>query len=204
MKLHDYWVSTNPTIKQGADFVAQLTKDDFYYYDKDGFELCDAERLLYQLNGIELSDCLNHLCCQQQWLDLDGVVVDHALILHRFNYSEQARDQLTQLRKTIPQVAWLLQTKQKWGFDLAVDAVSDKGDTFEVIHIEFDCHYYSAFMDQLSDIEDRIARMDWEQAAQQIWRRKYEWDNLKGFAQNNWKAEYLFGWDKAEYTEKAI
>jgi hypothetical protein len=30
------------------------------------------------------------------------------------------------------------------------------------------------------------------------------WLPLKGFAQNDWKAKYLLGWDKSEYTEKAV
>jgi hypothetical protein len=201
MKVFDYWLSANPTLRKA---VNEPLPRDFLYYDKDGFELCIAEQSYYIANDIQLDPCLNHLCCQQPWLSVEGAFTDHALILHRFDYSEEARKQLTLMHSTIPQAGWLLQTKQKWGYDLALDSVTDYGHMFEVIHIEFDTYDFVQFKEALEKVQEQIARMDWREASNQIWRNRDRWGHLKGFVQNHWKANYLFGWDKAEYTEKAI
>jgi hypothetical protein len=75
---------------------------------------------------------------------------------------------------------------------------------FEVIHIEYDSYDYDEFRDTMMYIEYRFFIMDWQLAAQKIWSLRDKWQHLKGFEQNHWKANYLIGWDKAEYTEKSV
>lgn len=200
-KINNFQLVANPTIRTWAEGI---TESDFFYYDKDGFELCEAERKLYQYNRVEMNSYLNHYCCQQHWLDVEGVIVDHALILHRYDYSEDARAQLSALKHRVPQAGWLLQTRQKWGFDLAIDSVTDYGHMFEVVHIEQDSYDFVNFKEDIAKIEQTIERIDWIEAARQIWHHRDKWMYLKGFYQNHWKADYLFGWKKAEYTEKSI
>ena len=40
--------------------------------------------------------------------------------------------------------------------------------------------------------------------ARKIIDSKPEWENLKGYAQNDWKAQNILGWSVAEFTEKAV
>ena len=197
------WIDSNPVLdKQVSD---ELVHNDFKFYDKDGFELCKAEQAFYKSNNITLNDCLNHTCCQQDWFTVEGknVFVDHALILHRFSYQAEARDQLMTMAIDIPLAGWLLQTRQKWGFDIAIDAVNDVGEMYEVIHIEYDSYFHDDFIEKMYHIKEQVERTDWETAALQIRKHTDKWQYLHGFHQNHWKAKYLFGWNKAEYTEKA-
>lgn len=201
----DYNLHSDPVCSEPAE---NLTPEDFRYYDKDGFELCLAEQKYYQASGHVLNDCLNHLCCQQPWFQLipgtAGLILDHALILHRCRYDGAARDQLRNFQAQMPQADWLLNTQAKWGFDFALDAVSEGGTMFEVLHIEYDHRDYHRFQDRLLVLEYQIRHTDWLHAAAQIWTKRESWQSLTGFEQNHWKAQFLLGWTKAEYTEKSL
>ena len=198
-----YWLERNPTLTKPT---GGLVQKDFLYYDKDGFELCTAEYAYYCANDINMHSCLNHTCCQQDWFAIEGesVFTDHALILHRYDFSGEAREQLISHSLSIPQANWLLQTNRKWGFDLAVDAIADNDAMYEVVHIEHDDYFFDSFEEKMIEVKEAVVRMDWERAASQVWSHREKWMYLKGFHQNHWKAKYLFGWNKAEYTEKAI
>lgn len=184
---------------------AAFTPADFQYYDKDGFELCKAESSYYFVNKVPLLNRLNHICCQSDWIQIqtDNVYTDHSLILHRYSFEDEAREQLLAWRHNVPQVDWLLQTRRKWGFDIAIDATNDLPSAFEVVHIEYDDCDFGSFLEKMAPTKEMIERTDWQQAARQVWYHRGQWEHLKGFAQNHWKARYLFGWDMAEYTEKA-
>lgn len=200
---NDFWFDSEPILREKAE---GLETEDFRYFDKDGFELCVAEQKFYKANNIHLDNSLNHPCCQQEWLNIksDDIFVDHALILHRFAYDGEASEQLKSIEKYAPQANWLLNAPMKWGFDLAVDSISSGRHMFEVVHIEYDSFFHHDFNDKLYYTFDQIERMDWTKAAQQVWHHRDEWMYLKGFHQNHWKSKYLFGWNKAEYTEKMI
>jgi len=201
LKVKLYDVYQNPCCYYTVD---DLVPTDFNYYDKDGFELNLAERKYYQQQGIELHDCLNHICNQIPWLaiDSDQLIIDHSMILHRANYGGAAVDQLERLKQQIPFARYLITTKQKWGFDFALDAcINDQ--LFEVIHIEYDDREHSRFVDKLNHIEQLLLNTDWLDAAQRILDQQDQWRNLVGYDQNHWKSNYLLGWERAEYTEKA-
>lgn len=180
--------------------------EDFRYYDKDGFELNHAEIGFYRAMGYKLSDSLNHHCFQQDWLKINsvGLYLDHCLILHRCGYNEEARAQLFNLRRKIPAASLVMNTIAKWGFDFALDAVDSDYNLYEVLHIECDYTSYNEFCKQLDKIQNKLIQIDWQDAAKQILSNKEKWNGLKGFEQNHWKANFLLGWDKAEYTEKTI
>lgn len=197
-----YQLISNPCCLNPVD---DLVAEDFYYYDKDGFELNIAEQKFYQQNNLPLNSCLNHYCCQQPWFKInsDKLILDHSLILHRARYIGQAYDQLAKLKSQWPLAEFLLQTKQKWGLDFALDAVIDE-TVFEVIHVEYDSYNYDFFSNKLIAFEQLIKHTDLIDAAERVWSQRDQWQHLKGFEQNHWKANYLIGWQRAEYTEKAI
>jgi len=194
---------------QCSKTVNDLIKDDFQYYDKDGFELNQAEQKFYAAMNYPIDFfCLNHRCYQEPWFLLERddlrLILDHSLILHRCEYVGAAAEQLKEIKRSIPTAGYLLNTRPKWGFDFALDAVTEDGEVFEVLHIELDSNDYTYFKTRMIMMEYLIRHTDWQDAACRVWDHRLEWQHLKGFRQNDWKAEFLLGWSKCEYTEKAV
>jgi hypothetical protein len=188
--------------------IKNLEISDFQYYDKDGFELNLAEQKFYRAMDFPINyPLLNHTCWQQPWFELErgdlGLILDHSMFLCRCSYERDAAQQLKKLKDTIPFADYLLRTKRKWGYDFALDAVRE-GTTFEVIHVEYDHNDFDYFRNHMIQFEWAVRHTDWQDAADRIWLQRDKWQHLKGFDQNHWKAEYLLGWSKAEYTEKAV
>ena len=187
--------------------VEELDKQDFDYYDKDGFELCLAEQKFYQAMNFPIDDpILNHTCWQETWFKLEednNLILDHCMFLCRSSFEQQALEQLIKLKPTHPRADLLIKTKPKWGFDFALDAVIN-GEVFEVLHIEYDHRHYEEFQSRMLQFDFKVRHTDWVDAAEQIYSMQSQWQHLKGFEQNHWKAKYLLGWNQAEYTEKAI
>lgn len=201
----DITLISNPVCTRSVD----LETRDFQYYDKDGFELNQAEQKFYAAMDYPINDpILNHRCWQQPWFRLErddlGLILDHAIFLCRCGYNGEALQQLKQLKSTVPTADYLMRTRAKWGFDFALDAVTPNGTVFEVLHIEFDSTDYDYFKNRMFAIEYAIRHTDWQSAADRVWSQRDQWESLKGFAQNDWKAHYLLGWTKCEYTEKAV
>jgi hypothetical protein len=126
------------------------------------------------------------------------------VVLYRCEYRGDAERQLAILKESVPQASLLLNTVAKWGFDFALDSIDEYGDLYEVVHIEYDTNIFLQFVDELNKICERIDSIDWHDAADYILRTKTEWQSLRGFAQNDWKARTLLHWSRAEFTEKAI
>jgi hypothetical protein len=205
-KRHDTRVSSNAVC---LNAVENLLPEDFNYYDKDGFELNVAEQKFYSAMGFPINyPILNHCCWQEPWFELEQgnktLLLDHSMILARCEY---ARDALAQIKEFVPLNPYaqlLTKVKSKWGFDFALDAVADNGAVYEVIHIEYDNYHYDIFNTRRLQFDYLVRHTDWEDAAQRIWQQRDKWVNLQGFEQNHWKANYLIGWEKAEYVEKAL
>lgn len=205
-KRFDVKIVSNPVCNEP---IYNIVAEDFKFYDKDGFELNQAEQKYYAMMKHPIDHpILNHRCWQEPWFALEQkdskLILDHSMILHRCSYEDHAAYQLAKLKKDIPEVDWLLNTPQKWGFDFALDAVSDDGKVFEVIHIECDSKDFDIFSTRMIAVEHTIRHVDWKDAAERIWNHRDQWQNLKAFTQNDWKAEFLLGWKKAEYTEKSL
>lgn len=201
----DVHLTSNPVCSKSVEI---LDKQDFYYYDKDGFELNQAEQKFYRAMEYPLNDTiLNHCCWQEPWFELQpnitDLILDHSIFLCRCSYKGDALEQLLKLKKEIPASDYLIRTQAKWGYDFALDAVR-RDQVFEVIHIEYDHKNYELFRNHMLEFDYRIRHTDWNDAADQIWAMRHKWEGLTGFEQNHWKANYLLGWSRAEYTEKAI
>jgi hypothetical protein len=202
---HDITLKSNPVC---LNAVNNLTEEDFWYYDKDGFELNRAEQKFYAAMNYPIHyPLLNHTCWQEPWFELDkraeGLILDHSMFLCRANYAGAALDQLEKLSQTYPLADYLSRTRAKWGYDFALDAVREN-HTFEVLHVESDRNTYDGFVDSMINFEWTVRHTDWQDAADRVWQHRDQWENLKGFEQNHWKAEFLLGWRRAEYTEKAV
>ena len=202
LAVHDYTIIKDPVcIKPNYNI---LDAEDFRYYDKDGFELNRAEIGFYKASGYKLNNSLNHYCFQQNWMAIDHakLYLDHCLILHRCRYRQEAYEQLYNLRRRIPAASHIMNTRAKWGFDFALDAVDQDSNLYEVLHIECDYTSHDEFLQELDRTQKRVSEIDWLDAAQRVLSAREQWTNLKGFEQNDWKAKFLLGWNKSEYTEK--
>ncbi len=203
---HQVKLMSNPSCEKP---VQELDSKDFQYYDKDGFELNQAEQKFYAAMGHPINDpILNHHCWQETWFELESdklnLILDHSMFLCRCNYEKEAAEQLQKLKQHIPLADYLLKTKRKWGFDFALDAVAQDGSVFEVLHVEYDHYDYEQFKNRMICFEYTVRHTDWQDAAVQVWNQRDQWQTLTGFDQNHWKAGYLLGWKQAEYTEKTI
>lgn len=207
----DYDLNPNPrcVVSPKRILRGDLTQNDFAFYDKDGFELTLAERVFYRCNGHPVKVCLNHDAYTTEWFTFNGsddLYLDHSLILHRCDFQDEALDQVKWYANNGYIAAnWLIQSRQKWGFDIAMEGIDDRtGGIIEILHIEHDCHFYEEFVDTLHKFECMMQNIDWHDAKQQISANKNKWQHLPGYEQNDWKSNFLIGWSKAETTEKAI
>lgn len=203
---HDVHLMSNPTCTRRAEGIEV---EDFQYYDKDGFELNVAEQRFYSAMGYPIwHGILNHHCWQEPWFELEntniGLILDHSMFLCRCSYDREAAEQLLELKQTQPLADYLLRSRRKWGFDFALDAVAEDGTCYEILHIEYDHYDYDKFKNRMINFEWVVRHTDWIDAGNRIWAKKSEWQGLTGFEQNHWKANFLLGWSKAEYTEKSI
>ncbi len=203
---HEIHLMSSPSCYKKAE---GLLVEDFRYYDKDGFELNLAERKFYAAMGFPIwHNCLNHHCWQEPWFELDvrvtNLILDHSMFLCRCDYDKEAADQLREMKSVVPAVDLLLRTRRKWGFDFALDAVTDDGIVYEVLHVEYDHYEYDYFKNRFINFEWSVRHTDWIDAAKRIWEVRDQWQGLSGFDQNNWKSNYLLGWKKSEYTEKSV
>ena len=205
LRRHEVHLISNPYCSKSVD---TLSKDEFRYYDKDGFELNIAERKFYSAMCYPIhNQILNHSSWQEPWFELEdndqGLIIDHSIFLCRCGYTGDAESQLKEIKKSIPTADFLLNTKPKWGFDFALDAIRDNR-AFEVIHVEYDHNVYDKFTERFISFEQTVFHTDWNDCANRVWSKRDQWQHLKGFDQNHWKAQYLLGWQKSEYLEKAI
>lgn len=203
---YDTYVTSNPTCSKSVD---DLNEQDFRYFDKDGFELNSAEQKFYAAMDYPIHHpILNHVCWQVPWYSLpeneNKLFLDHAMVLQRCHYQDKAREQLESISEHIPAAKYLLQIRPKWGYDFDLNAVSNDGTAYEVLHVEYDTNNYDTFCERMIMFEQIVKRTDWFSVAEEIWQRRDEWYTLKGYDQNHWKAKYILGWDQAEYLEKAI
>ena len=204
---HDPMVTSDPVCDKAVD---TLEPQDFQYFDKDGFELNIAEQKFYRAMGYPIHEkILNHTCWQVTWYTVDeqrsnGLFLDHSMLLQRCTYVGEARRQIEEFAKTVPQAKLLLQLRPKWGFDFDLNAVSPDGTVYEVLHIEYDTNDYNQFRDRVVIFEQTVKYRNWITTAEEIWQQRKSWQHLKGFDQNHWKANYILGWQQSEYLEKAI
>jgi hypothetical protein len=199
---HDVPLNTNP---QCTTPIVDLGISDFNYYDKDGFELNKAEQKYYHQHNYPIDHpILNHCCWQEPWFEINHptLIIDHSMILHRCSYNGEALKQLNSFKNHAPLADLVINTKQKWGFDFALDVVCN-GKVYEVLHIEVDHNNLAIFESKLIRFENIVEKTDWVDAADKIVSLEDHWGHLSGMEQNNWKAKFLLGWDRAEYTEKA-
>lgn len=187
---------------------AEIIASSMKFFDKDGYELNETEKIYHIYNHVNLDEKhLYHTANHVTWIiDTDrsqkNCVLDHSMIVQRWHYQSSARDQISRLCRHKPLLNKLLNVRQKWGIDFSLDYVYD-GGCFEIFHIEADYTDYVQAEDYKCAAEDLILKTDWEHGAKKLLERKSEWEDLCSDDQADWKAKY-FGWDRAFNNRKVF
>lgn len=173
------------------------------WLDSDGFELSILERAIYQNNGIDLDLCLNHIQAAVPWIQGGDqhYIIDHSLLLWRYGFSGQLREQIQHHQHRIPTLRKYLDLRPKWGIDFALEYYDDDS-WLEVLHIEQDFRDLSQAKQQRDIMTQRILTTDWPKFVAQCQQHQPHWQHLPGFGSNDYKAR-IWGLDRAEHTLKA-
>jgi hypothetical protein len=181
----------------------------FKDFDKDGYEIpTPLEYLHYEANGVEINREIQfHIAPVQEWYtDTENseseLVLDHCMLLTRYAFAEEARQQLEQVCKNRPILQKLLNIRPKWGIDFSLDYVTHN-IVMEVIHIEQDFDNLDEAEAAKERLEQIIDNTDWYDGAQTLWKRRNEWENLSSDDHSDYKAQF-FGWARAFDNRKVF
>ena len=202
-------VTSDPylTIPIDKHLVETLPFKDF---DKDGYEVpTPLEHLHYEANNVELNrEIQYHIAPVQEWYhDIEqsehGLVLDHCMLLTRYAFAGEAREQLQEVCDiNRPILQKLLNIKPKWGIDFSLDYVTHNV-VMEVIHIEQDFDNVDEAQDAKERLESIIDNTDWYDGAMRLYQRKDEWINLSSDDHSDYKAQF-FGWERAFDNKKVF
>ena len=178
-------------------------------FDKDGYEVpAPLEIAYYDANNINLNrEIQYHIAPVQEWYtDLEqseqGLVLDHCMLLTRYAFAGEAKEQLQEVSKNRPIIQKLLNIKPKWGVDFSLDFVTHD-IVMEVIHIEQDFDNLDAANEAKFKLEQIIDNTDWYDGAMRLYQRRDEWENLSSDDHSDYKAQF-FGWERAFDNKKVF
>ena len=181
----------------------------FKDFDKDGYEVpTPLEWLHYEANNIELNREIQfHIAPVQEWYtDIEqsehGLVLDHCMLLTRYAFADDAREQIVEVCQNRPILQKLLNIKPKWGIDFSLDFVTHD-IVMEVIHIEQDFDSIEDAQDAKERLENIIDNTDWYDGAMRLYNRRHEWENLSSDDHSDYKAQF-FGWERAFDNKKVF
>ncbi len=172
------------------------TIDDLALFDQNGYDLTELEKHYASSNcaGPDSHRC-HRTALKLPWFvqdyAIEGPVLNHSLLFERKAYTGQALEQLKMWARDLPLIHKLLAMRPKWGLDFSMDYVDRAGNSFEVLHWEWDSFNYEEVLKVKEYVELKLSSIDWNDAAAQILFRKDEWHSLDFFAQSDWKCNYL-------------
>ena len=179
------------------------TYEDVTLFDQNGYDLTQLERYYAYDNETELVCQRGHrhaIKCDwfTQNIKLEGAVLNHSNLFERKGYAGAALEQLQRWAKELPLVHKIIAIRPKWGLDFSMDYVDRAGNSFEILHWEWDSFDYSEIQDVKAAIEPILSSIDWASAAADLIKYKHEWHHLDFFAQSDWKCNY-FGIPKERF-----
>ena len=173
-------------------------------FDQNGYDLCLTEKMYADRNNTLYEYHRTHRAAiRQPWLEQqykpEGAVLNHALLFERKGYTGRALEQLKYWAKHYPAYYRLINIKPKWGLDFSMDYYDSEGNTFEVLHWEYDGFDFDEINDKKQEVEQQLISIDWDDAAKEILKRKDEWYSSAFFAQSDYKCNY-FGIGSERWT----
>jgi hypothetical protein len=193
-------ILTQNTLNRDAYFVnateeIEILKDKncVDLFDQNGYHLTKAEQTFLSYNGYNPVERRHEDCLRYDWLVWDkreGAHINHSDLFERKGFNDHAKEQLLALTPDNPMLYKLIKMKPKWGIDISIDYVSTDA-VFEVFHYEWDSFIYDEVVDKKLEIETFVRNLDWDDAANKLWKIKDEWYNLDFFAQTQWRTDYF-------------
>lgn len=201
----------NPTFDPNPKIESPISEEliqtlPFKNFDKDGYELETIERLYYNTNKVPLNtEIQHHTAPVQEWFideqeSEQGLVLDHAMILTRYQYDSNAKLQLENIIEKRPIFQKLLRIRPKWGIDFSLDYI-ERDNVIEVFHIEQDFIDYDEANQAKIKLEHLVETTDWEAGVEELLERKQEWIDLCSDDHSDYKAKF-FGWHRAFDNKK--
>jgi hypothetical protein len=177
--------------------------EDVALFDQNGFDLTVIEQHYANSNLRLVQDHRTHRhTLKQDWFvqepKIEGPVLNHSLLFERKGYAGTALEQLKYWSKSLPLLHKIIAIRPKWGLDFSMDYVDRDGNSFELLHWEWDSFNYSEIQAIKEVIEPILLNIDWNEAAKDLIKYKDKWHHLEFFAQSDWKCEY-FGIPKERF-----
>ncbi len=184
-----------------------INPDNLGLFDQNGYRLTELEQFFAIANDTEIQNHRYEMALRTDWmfnpdqsLPFDGPYLNHAFLFERKGYVGEALSQLEFFAKTNFLLYKLINIRPKWGIDFSMDYADQSGNTFEILHYEYDSFDYNEINDKKKTCEEKFLDTDWDFAAQHLMRHKSEWHNLDFFAQSAWKCNY-FGLPDERFKE---
>ncbi len=178
-------------------------KEDIDLFDQNGYDLTIIEQHFARSNNTKYTWHREHIrCIKQDWFTqedcIEGSILNHSNLFERKGYAGDALKQLEYWAKELPLVYKIIAMRPKWGLDFSMDYVDRKGNSFEVLHWEWDSFDYAEISAIKETVEPILLAIDWQDAAQNLLKYKSEWHHLDFFGQSDWKCNY-FGIPKERF-----
>lgn len=180
------------------------TYEDIALFDQNGYALTDLEKHFAISNNIDPKlHRRDQYTLKEDWFIQDkncieGPVLNHSFLSERKGYDGEALEELRRWAKELPLVHKIIAIRPKWGLDFSMDYVDRNGNSFEVLHWEWDSFDYDDANEMKYIIEPILLNINWDDAASSILNKKEEWYHLDFFAQSDWKCNF-FGIPKERF-----
>lgn len=177
---------------------------DLALFDQNGYDLTKLEQEYGIINQQPATEHRHkyRMSIKQPWFvqdfKIEGAVLNHSLLFERKGYTGAALEQLTKWSDDLPLVHKVIAMRPKWGLDFSMDYVDRLGNSFEILHWEYDGFSYEEIISVKTTVESILSNIDFDQAGLDLLRRKDEWHGLDFFAQSDWKCNY-FGIPKERF-----
>lgn len=175
-------------------FVPSL--DDLALFDQNGYDLTIIEQY-YALSNLQSSSPHreHRQALKRDWFQqkskTSGAVLNHSLLFERKAYAGQALHQLQTWAKDLPLLHKITAIRPKWGLDFSMDYADQRGNSFEVLHWEYDGFDFKEMAEIKNFVEPKLVDIDWDDAGQTLLKHKDQWHHLNFFAQSEWKCKYF-------------
>lgn len=165
-------------------------------FDQNGYDLTELEKLYALANDTPYSSHREHrFSLKKPWITQsyihEGAILNHCYLFERKGYSGKALQQLQEWAKKDPIFYKIINIRPKWGIDFSMDYCGNNGETFEVLHYEYDSFDFDEIQFVKSTLEKRFLEIDWNHSALELLKRKSEWHSLDFFSQSDWKCNFF-------------